>query len=115
LDTNVVTSALERVRAICRELPGVEERLSYGTPSFFVQRRMFAQFWDDHHGDGRIALWCAASALAQETLIEVEPETFFRPPYLGRRGWLGLWLDHGPDWARVTRIVGGAYATVVGH
>ncbi len=110
-----MTSALERVRAICRELPGVEERLSYGTPSFFVQRRMFAQFWDDHHGDGRIALWCAASALAQETLIEVEPETFFRPPYLGRRGWLGLWLDHGPDWARVTRIVGGAYATVVGH
>lgn len=101
------------MRAICSELPGVEERLSHGTPAFFARGRMFAQVWDDHHGDGRLALWCAAPPLAQETLVEAEPERFFRPPYVGPRGWLGVRLDHGVDWGRVRSILRGAHATVV--
>ena len=105
--------ALERVRAVCRELPGVEERLSHGTPAFFARGRMFAQLWCDHHGDGRLALWCAAPALALETLVEAEPDAFFRPPYVGHRGWIGVRLDRGLDWERVARIVRGAHASVV--
>lgn len=107
--------ALERVRAICRDLPGVEERSSHGTPAFFARGRMFAQLWADHHGDGRLALWCAAPPLAQETLTETEPETFFKPPYVGHRGWLGVRLDRGLDWEHVARIVVGAYAVVAGR
>ncbi len=107
--------ALERLRAVCRGLPEVEERLSHGTPAFYVRGRMFAQLWDDHHGDGRLALWCAAPFLAQETLVELEPEAVFRPPYVGHRGWLGVRLDRGLDWEQVDRMVRGAYETVVGR
>ena len=110
-----MNDALERIRAICRELPGVDERASHGTPAFFAHGRMFAQVWDDHHGDGRLALWCAAPPLAQEALIEMQPETFFKPPYVGHRGWLGVRLDRGLDWAHVARIVAGAYAVVSGR
>lgn len=110
-----VRDALERLREICRELPGVEERLSHGTPAFFARGRMFAQLWDDHHGDGQLALWCAAPPLAQETLVEAEPEVFFRPAYVGHRGWLGVRLDRDLDWSRVARIVIGAHATVAGR
>ena len=73
---------------------------------------MFAQLWDNHHEDGRLALWCAAPALAQETLVEAEPEVFFRPPYVGHRGWLGVRLDRDLDSARLRRIVRGAHASV---
>ena len=107
--------ALEQMRAICRELSEVEERLSHGTPAFFTRGRMFAQLWNNHHGDGRLVLWCAAPPLAQETLVEAEPDAFYRPPYVGHRGWLGIWLDRDPDWPRVTRIVRGAHETVVGR
>lgn len=108
-------TAVERLRAVCRGLPEVEERLSHGTPAFYVRGRMFAQLWDDHHGDGRLAVWCAAPLLAQETLVELEPDAFFRPPYVGHRGWLGMWLDSGLDWERFERMVTAAYATVVGR
>ena len=108
-------SVLKRLRAICEELPGVEERLSHGTPAFFARGRMFAQLWDDHHGDGRLALWCAAPPLAQETLVEAEPELFFRPAYVGHRGWLGIRLDRALDSERLTRLLKGAHATVIGR
>jgi hypothetical protein len=105
-------AALDRLRALCEELPATEERLSHGTPAFFARGRMFVQLWDRHHDDGRLALWCAAPPLAQETLIESEPEAFFRPPYVGVRGWVGVRLDRGLEWERVARIVAGAHDTV---
>lgn len=108
----MLRETLDHVRGICRDLPGVEERLSHGAPAFFARGRMIAQLWDNHHGDGRLALWCAAPPLAQETLVEGEPDFFFRPPYVGQRGWLGVRLDRGLDWERVRRIVSGAYAHV---
>ena len=110
-----MTDALQRIRSICRELPGVDERLSHGTPAFFARGRMFAQLWDNHHSDGRLALWCAAPPLAQETLVEAEPDVYFRPAYVGHRGWLGVRLDRDPDWERVARIVRGAHATIAGR
>jgi hypothetical protein len=58
-------------------------------------------FMDDHHGDGRLALWCAAPAGVQEALVEAEPGRYFRPPYVGHRGWLGVRLDRAPDWAEI--------------
>lgn len=76
---------------------------------------MFAQLWNDHHGDGRLAVWCAAPGLAQETLTESEPDAFFRPPYVGTRGWIGMRLDRDLDRQRVARIIAGAYRTVAGR
>ena len=52
--------ALEKVRTICAALPEVEERPSHGAPTFFYRgKKTFVMFHDDHHGDGRLAIWCA--------------------------------------------------------
>ena len=105
--------ALREVRAACLALPEATERLSHGAPSFFVRdKQTFVMFHDDHHGDGKLAIWCAAAPGVQEELVETEPERFFRPPYVGHRGWLGVRLDVSPDWDEVREIVTDAYRAV---
>ena len=69
-------------------------------------------FLDDHHGDGRLALWTAAPAGVQANLVEEEPERFFVPPYVGHRGWLGVRLDVSPDWDEVAGICEDAFRQV---
>ena len=60
------SEALERLRAICGALPLTSERLSHGAPTFFIkEKRAFVMLTNDHHGDGRLALWCAAPPDAQ--------------------------------------------------
>jgi hypothetical protein len=83
---------LERVRQICAALPETTERLSHGEPTFFVRGKVYVMFADNHHGDGRVAVWLPAPPGAQEALVEATPATFFRPPYVGGRGWLGIIL-----------------------
>jgi hypothetical protein len=41
-----------------------------------------------------------------------EPEQFFRPPYVGHRGWVGVRIDGDPDWAEIAEIVRDAYRIV---
>ena len=83
----------ERLRKLCFALPEVSERPSHGAPSFFVRdKKCFLMLLDDHHGDGRFAIWCAAPAGDQQLLASVDEEKFFVPPYVGHRGWLGVWL-----------------------
>ena len=102
--------ALERVRAACLALPETSERLSHGSPAFFIRgTRSFLTFQDDHHGDGRLAIWCAAPEGMQEALVEEDPEHYFRPPYVGVRGWLGVRLDRGIEWERVAEAIETAY------
>jgi hypothetical protein len=98
--------ALKRVRAICMALPGTEERPSHGAPTFFAGgKKTFVMFMDDHHGDGRLALWCSAPPGVQATLVDEEPRRFFVPPYVGHRGWVGVRLDVEVDWAEVAGII----------
>ena len=88
-----VERQLARVRAACLALPEASERVSHGGPAFFIkQRACFVMFLDDHHGDGHLAIWCAAPDGVQAEMTETEPERFFRPPYVGHRGWLGVEL-----------------------
>lgn len=108
-----VAAALARLRDICAELPEVSERLSHGAPTFFVRgKRTVCYLTDDHHGDGRLALVCAAPPGTQEEVLRSDPERFFRPPYVGHRGWIGLRLDRDLDWAEVAAIVDEAYRCV---
>ncbi len=105
--------ALERVRRLCLALPEATERVSHGSPSFFVREKpSFVSFLDDHHGDGRLALWCAAPPGAQEALIASDPVRFFRPAYVGTRGWIGVRLDGDPNWAQIAAVIEDAYRTV---
>ena len=104
---------LAEVRRICLALPETTERLSHGEPTFFVRgKRSFATVWDDHHGDGRFALICAAPAGMQAALVETDSERFFVPPYVGTRGWLGVRLDRAFDREEIAGILEDAYAEV---
>lgn len=102
---------LERLRGICASLPEVTEKLSHGEPTWFV-RKTFVMFADHHHDD-RLAFWCAAPAGVQEELVTCDPAHFFRPPYVGGRGWLGVYLDvPDVDWTEIEGIVLDAYRQV---
>ena len=106
-------AVLERLRAICLALPETSERLSHGAPSFFVGgKRCFLMLLDDHHDDGIFGIWCAAPPGNQELLIDADPSRFFRPPYVGHRGWLGVRLNEGVDWDELAGIVEDAFAVV---
>lgn len=102
---------LDRLRALCLALPETSEKEAWGTPTFRVRDKMFAMFADDHHGDGRIAVWCKAPLGAQEALIESDPELFFKPPYVGPSGWIGVRLDRSLDWDEVGDILREAWRT----
>jgi hypothetical protein len=105
--------SLRRVRKACLALPEVTERLSHGAATFFVRdKKSFVMHHDNHHGDGRLAIWCAAPPGAQEALVASDPARFFRPPYVGPRGWLGVRLDVDVDWPEVAAIVEDAYRVV---
>jgi hypothetical protein len=88
---------LARVRRICNEIPGIEERISHGEPTFFSPKRVFAMFANNHHNDGHIAVWIPAAPGLQEALIEEVPGTYFRPPYVGVSGWVGVELGKVDD------------------
>ena len=104
---------LERIRGLCLALPETSERLSHGSPTWFIRdKKTFVTFVDDHHGDGILGIWCAAPEGVQQSLVNEEPERFFRPPYVGHRGWLGVRLDVDVDWDEVADIVEDAYRTV---
>src|SRR6185503_944634 len=88
---------LRRVRRICTVLPECTEKLSHGEPTFFVRKKVFAMFANNHHNDGHIAVWVPVSPGLQPVLIENSPEKFFNPPYVGVRGWVGIDLEHIGD------------------
>ncbi len=83
---------IARLRKLCLGLPGTNEKLAWGTPCFYAGKKIFAMFSDDHHGDGRLAVWLKAPPGALELLLETSPEQVFKPPYVGVYGWIGLHL-----------------------
>ncbi len=88
---------LRRVRRLCAALPETTEKLSHGEPTFFVRKKVFAMFANNHHNDGHIAVWLPAPIGIQEMLIAMPPEKFFKPPYVGVRGWIGVELNRVSD------------------
>jgi hypothetical protein len=103
---------LDRVRALCLSLPETSERLSHGAPTWWAGRKTFVTYHDDHHGDGRLAIWCAAPQGAQDALVRGEPEHYFVPPYVGHRGWIGVRLDRGLEWNEVAGAIEEAWLEV---
>jgi hypothetical protein len=106
---------VERLRSIALALPEVTEKVSHGEPSFFC-RKQFVAVDDHHHGADRLAFWCPAPPGVQEELVATDPERYFRPPYVGHRGWIGVRIDivngSTPDWNEVAEIVREAYRQV---
>ena len=88
---------LSRVRRICLSMPEATEKLSHGEPTFFARKGVFAMFSNNHHKDGHIAVLVPAPPGHQESLIATSPETYYRPPYVGVKGWVGIDLDQIDD------------------
>lgn len=100
------------MRRACLALPETSERLSHGGPAFFIrEKKCFVMFLNDHHEDGRLAIWCAAPEGVLVEMVETDPERFFKPPYVGHRGWLGILLP-GIDQAELDAICREAFVTV---
>jgi hypothetical protein len=83
---------IERVRKMCLALPDTSEKVSHGEPTWFAKKRVFCMFSNNHHNDGHIAAWIAAAPGVQEELIREDPKTYYRPPYVGVGGWVGIEL-----------------------
>ncbi|HEX6682624.1 MAG TPA: MmcQ/YjbR family DNA-binding protein [Candidatus Limnocylindrales bacterium] len=107
-----MTEQLDRLRKLCLALPEVTERVSHGEPAWFVRGKKQFVTLADHHHDDRLAFWCAAPPGAQEALVGSDPEHYFRPPYVGHRGWLGVYLDVKIEWDEIAEIVVDAYRAV---
>ena len=103
---------MERLRAICLALPETSEKVAWGEPTWRVKGKLFAQLDNHHHGADHLAVWLPAPLGEQESLVFLDPQLFFRPPYVGPRGWVGVRIDRGPDWKLVTSLVKQAYREV---
>lgn len=98
--------AYARVREICLGFPAADEKLSHGAPSFHVRGKMFLTFVDDHHGDGRLAVWCKSTLEEQRRLVSANPARFFVPPYVGVKGWVGIHVEPAKaDWIELSILV----------
>jgi hypothetical protein len=95
--------SLKYVRQVALGLPDTEERLSHGQPTFFVAGKQFAQFRDNHHGDGRTVVCVRTSGLDEQAMmLENDSETYSKPAYLGPSGWISINLaGDSVDWDHV--------------
>jgi hypothetical protein len=120
VSTPRLTAALDRLRPAVARLPGAEERLSHGSPTFFAgegrRARTFASLHDEREWfEGRLCLWLAAPEGLQEALVAGDPERWFVPPYVGHRGWVGLRLDlPDTDWDEAAGALEDAHAFIAG-
>lgn len=90
---------------MCMSLPDTVEKLSHGEPTFFAGgKRVFTMFANNHHYDGHVAVWIPAAPGLQQALIQDAPETYFRPPYVGPSGWIGIELGRVGDEALEAHI-----------
>lgn len=110
--TPVSRAIIERLRELCLRLDDATEVLAWGEPTWRVGGKIFAQLDDHHHGAAHVSVWIPAADGAQQALIESDPERFFRPPYVGHRGWVAIVLDTDPDWNMVGVLLEQAHGLV---
>jgi hypothetical protein len=104
---------VERLRAICMALPDAVEKISHGEPAWFAGKgKLFASLDDHHHGAPHLSVWLPAPLGAQEALVAADPKRYFRPPYVGHKGWVAVVLDTKPDWGVVAELVEQGYRLV---
>jgi predicted DNA-binding protein (MmcQ/YjbR family) len=103
---------IKKLGAICLALPDATEQEAWGEPTWRVRGKIFAQLDDHHHGSEHVSVWLPAPEGAQEALIDADPARFFRPPYVGHKGWIAVVLDGKPDWAMVGSLVEQAHGLI---
>ena len=98
---------LKQLRKVCLALPGAHEVEAWGAPTFRVRNKLFAMYAaaNDHHGGGRPGVWVKSTRVNQDLLLTLEPDRFFKPPYVGPSGWVGIYLHKRPSWKVVAEII----------
>ena len=104
-------AAIERLRRICMALPEVTEKIAWGELTWRAGK-IFAQMDTHHHGAEHVAVWLPARPGVQEALVDEDPVHYFRPPYVGHKGWVGARIDNRPDWRAVAALIAEAYREV---
>jgi len=102
---------LTRLRKLCLALPEAHEAEAWGAPTFRVRNKLFAMYSGEanHHHDGRPAVWIKASPENQAVMLRADPVRFFKPPYVGPSGWIGVWLVPSPDWEELRGLLRDGY------
>lgn len=108
----MAANPLAKLRRLCLAFPEATERLSHGEPTWFVRGQKTFVTYANHHHDDRLGFWCAAPAGSQQSMVAADPKRYFIPPYVGHRGWLGVYLDVPVDWTEIAEIVEDAYRTI---
>ena len=100
-----------RVRKICLALPEAHEVKAWGEPTFRVKNKLFAMYAasSNHHGAGRPCIWIKSTHVNQDLLLHSDPARFFKPPYVGPSGWVGVYLDKRPPWSTVADLLRDGY------
>ena len=109
MDETLLARATARLRPICLALPEATEKEAWGDVTFRIRDKIFAMI---KSGDGRVSVWAKAPPGSQQVLVGSDPATFFVPPYVGSKGWVGMRLDRDPDWTEVANVVARSYRLV---
>jgi predicted DNA-binding protein (MmcQ/YjbR family) len=99
----------ERLRSLCLTFPEAVERLTWDEPTYRVREKIFAY---ERNLEGRVAAICKAPQGQQAVLVRDAPERYYVPPYVGTKGWVGVWLDDATDWDAVAALVRNSYVLV---
>jgi predicted DNA-binding protein (MmcQ/YjbR family) len=100
---------IDRLRAVCLALPHATEQAAWAEPAWRIGGKIFAICDTYHHGSEHLSVHLPAPPGAQAALIDAAPARFFRPPYVGGRGWVAIVLDTSPDWDMVASLIATAY------
>ena len=65
-------------------MPETSERLPHGEPTFFVCKKVFAMFANNHHNDAHVAVWIPAAPGIQAGLIHNFAQTILPAALRGR-------------------------------
>jgi predicted DNA-binding protein (MmcQ/YjbR family) len=106
---------LKQLRKVCLALPGAHEVEAWGEPTFRVRNKLFAMYAtaNTHHGGGRPGVWVKSTHVNQDLLLRQQPDRFFKPPYVGPSGWVGIYLDKRPNWKIVGEIIADGHSLLV--
>jgi hypothetical protein len=111
--TPAIVSVIRKVSALCLALPDTTELVAWGEPTWRVGGKLFAMFDTHHHGSPHLSVWIPAAPGAQAALIDADPDRFWRPPYVGHKGWVAIIVDDAaPPWDMIGSLIAQAHALI---
>lgn len=98
---------LERLRRLCLSLPEVHEAPAWGHPNFRAGARTFAVF---ERYRGRPCIVVKLDRFQASVLVD--DVRFSRAPYVGKHGWVTIWVDRPVAWKLIEDLVMRSYRLV---